>query len=65
MKPNPRFAATTELQRPSGPPELPAHCPQCGRETETYLVSCDGHVFPVARCRAHGDVVGRPEGGAV
>ncbi|MBK8752339.1 MAG: hypothetical protein IPL99_12145 [Candidatus Competibacteraceae bacterium] len=31
-------------------------CPFCKRETDVFLVSCDGHVLETNRCRAHGDV---------
>ena len=32
-------------------------CPKCQRQTEVYLVFCEGHVFETHRCRDHGDVV--------
>lgn len=31
-------------------------CPHCKRETDIYVVFCDGHVFETHRCRDHGDV---------
>ena len=50
-----------EWQRPAY--RDPAHltprdvCPHCKRETEIYLVFCDGHTIETHRCRDHGDVV--------
>lgn len=32
-------------------------CPTCKRETEVFLVFCDGHTVEVHRCSDHGDVV--------
>ena len=57
---NRRFAATMELQRPTGrdPASLVGRdvCPHCKRETDIYAVFCGGHVFETHRCRDHGDV---------
>lgn len=53
---------TLDAAKPATP-EPPAPCPQCGADTEVYLVFCDGHVIPIHRCRAHGDVVPAPQEG--
>ena len=55
------LAIALERQQPAY--RDPAHltprdvCPHCKRETEIYLVFCDGHTIETHRCRDHGDVV--------
>jgi hypothetical protein len=54
---NKRFAATVELQRPSGrTPDSAEFCPTCNRLSDLVLVTRDGaKVVEVIRCRQCGD----------
>lgn len=38
-------------------PEPKDVCPVCKRETDVYVIFCEGHAIDTHRCRAHGDVV--------
>lgn len=51
---NKRFAATVELQRPSGgrAPDSADFCPACNRLSDRVLVTRDGsEIVEVIRCR--------------
>lgn len=54
---NKRFAATAELQRPSGrAPDSAEFCPICSRLSDRVLVTKDGAaIMEVIRCRYCGD----------